>query len=66
MKMTKTTSTLPSLVKNLAIVALAVVAAWFVLGLVGVHFAIWTSLALSLVLTAVLTLAMGAFRRRSV
>ena len=66
MKMTKTTSTLPSLVKNLAIVALAVVAAWFVLGLVGVRFAIWTSLALSLVLTAVLTLAMGAFRRRSV
>ncbi|MEC7524487.1 MAG: hypothetical protein VYE22_31690 [Myxococcota bacterium] len=53
-----------SLVKNLAIVALAVAAAWFVLGLVGVHFALWTSLALSLVLTAVLTLAMSAFRGR--
>ena len=51
-----------SLVSSLAIVAVVVVAAWFVLGLMGVHFALWSSLAISLALTAVLTIGMNAFR----
>lgn len=53
-----------SLLGSLAIVAVVMVAAWFVLGLFGVHFALWSSLAISLVLTAVLSLGANAFRTR--
>jgi len=48
--------------RSLLGVALVVVAAWFVLGLFGIDFALWSSLGLSLLLTAVLTLGMNAFR----
>ena len=51
-----------SLLGSLAIVAVIVVAAWFVLGLFGIHFALWSSLLISLALTAVLSLGMNAFR----
>ena len=49
------------LLGSLAIVAVMVVVAWFALSLVGVHFSLFASLAISLVLTAALTLGMNAF-----
>lgn len=51
-----------SVVTSMAVVAVVVVAAWFVMSLLGIHFDLATSLVISVVLTALLGLAANAFR----
>ena len=57
-----------SIIRSVAIVAVAVVAIWLLGLLFGFHMSLWSSLAISVVLTLVLNLALGAFskgRRRT-
>lgn len=58
------TSIFSGMLRNLAIVAAFVVAGWFVASLAGYSFALWGSLFLSLVLTAVVNLVINVSRLR--
>ncbi len=57
MKMTR-------LLQSLIAVALFMVVAWVIAGALGYHFALWTSLAISLGLTLALNLVTGSFHAR--
>lgn len=52
-----------SIIRSVGIVAVAVVVIWLLGRLVGFHMSLWSSLAISVVLTLVLNLALGAFSR---
>ena len=52
-----------SIIRSVGIVAVAVVVIWLLGRLVGFHMSLWSSLAISVVLTLVLNLALGALSK---